>query len=87
MDEKRIDAVENVSASKSAKEMRKGATRVGEIVSLRTAHRKVFRMDDGSEQAVFCSDAEFSGDTSAIMSVTSWREGLRRSHGSLMENM
>lgn len=63
MDEKRIDAVETVPASMSAKVQTKRARRVGEIESLSTAHRKVFRMDDGSEQAVFSPVTMTNADT------------------------
>ena len=63
MDEKRIDAVETVPASMSAKVQTKRTRRVGEIESLRTAHRKVFRMDDGSEQAVFSPTTTANADT------------------------
>ena len=63
MDKKRTDAVENVPASMSAKVQTKRACRVGEIESLRTAHRKVFRMDDGSEQAVFSPTTTANADT------------------------
>ena len=63
MDEKRIDAVETVPASMSAKGKRKRPVRVGEIKSLSTEHRKVFRMDDGSEQAVFSPVTTVNADT------------------------
>ena len=63
MDEKRIDAVETVPASMSAKVQTKRARRVGEIESLSAAHRKVFRMDDGSEQAVFSPVTMTNADT------------------------
>lgn len=41
---------------------RKTHARVAEITALRTENRKVFRMDDGSEQAVFYPNAVHAKD-------------------------
>ena len=55
VDENWIDVAEDMSTSKSAAGKPKRVVPMGEIKNLQTDNRKVFHMDDDTEQTVFHS--------------------------------